>query len=34
MAATGWTPEFTRIEQIVETAFLWRLAHPDGYTSQ
>lgn len=34
MAATGWAPEFTRIDQIVETAFLWRQAHPNGYTSQ
>lgn len=30
-AATGWTPAFTSIDAIVETAFLWRKAHPQGY---
>ncbi|KXV75056.1 UDP-glucose 4-epimerase [Acetobacter malorum] len=31
MAATGWAPEFTDIDRIVETAFAWRKDHPQGY---
>ena len=30
-AEAGWTPRHAALEQIVETAFYWRLAHPDGY---
>ncbi len=28
---TGWRPEFTRLDDIVDTALRWRLAHPHGY---
>ncbi|MCX2560012.1 UDP-glucose 4-epimerase GalE [Acetobacter farinalis] len=31
MAATGWAPEFTDIDRIVQTAFAWRENHPQGY---
>ncbi|ANA13411.1 MULTISPECIES: UDP-glucose 4-epimerase GalE [Acetobacter] len=31
MEATGWAPEFTDIDRIVETAFNWRKNHPQGY---
>lgn len=31
IAATGWAPEFTDIDRIVETAFAWRKDHPQGY---
>ena len=27
----GWTPQHTRIDSIVESAWRWHLAHPDGY---
>ncbi len=27
----GWQPEYTKIEQIVETAWKWHASHPDGY---
>ncbi|MUG89407.1 UDP-glucose 4-epimerase GalE [Bombella sp. ESL0385] len=27
----GWQPRYTKIEDIIETAFRWRLAHPNGY---
>lgn len=27
----GWTPKFTQLEQIVETAWKWFSAHPRGY---
>jgi UDP-glucose-4-epimerase GalE len=27
----GWTPQFEEIDTIVETAWRWRAAHPDGY---
>lgn len=30
-AQTGWTPRFPNLNDIVRTAFDWRLAHPDGY---
>ncbi|OUJ09688.1 UDP-glucose 4-epimerase GalE [Acetobacter sp. DsW_059] len=30
---TGWTPRFAEIDQIVETALRWRVAHPEGYNS-
>ena len=30
---TGWLPRFHRIEDIVQTAYAWRLAHPHGYAS-
>ena len=28
---TGWTPRYAAIEDIVRTAYAWRLAHPGGY---
>ncbi len=28
---TGWEPRFPRLEDIVRTAYEWRLAHPAGY---
>lgn len=28
---TGWTPHFTNIDTIVETAYRWRVSHPNGY---
>jgi len=28
---TGWSPRFTDLRSIVQTAFDWRLAHPLGY---
>ncbi|MBV9117836.1 MAG: UDP-glucose 4-epimerase GalE [Acetobacteraceae bacterium] len=28
---TGWRPRFERLEDIVATAYAWRLAHPEGY---
>ncbi|EFG84423.1 UDP-glucose 4-epimerase GalE [Novacetimonas hansenii] len=28
---TGWTPRIAALDDIVETAFRWRLIHPDGY---
>jgi len=31
MRATGWMPRFRRIDDLVETTFNWRVAHPDGY---
>ncbi|MBM4355393.1 MAG: UDP-glucose 4-epimerase GalE [Deltaproteobacteria bacterium] len=27
----GWNPRFTTIESVVETAWKWRVEHPDGY---
>ena len=27
----GWNPQHTRIDSIVESAWRWHLAHPDGY---
>jgi UDP-glucose 4-epimerase len=29
--AAGWRPVHADLDQIVRTAFTWRLAHPDGY---
>jgi UDP-glucose 4-epimerase len=28
---TGWRPRFERLDDIVATAYAWRLAHPEGY---
>ncbi len=28
---TGWTPRFAALDDIVATAWRWRLAHPHGY---
>ncbi|GBQ89377.1 UDP-glucose 4-epimerase GalE [Asaia krungthepensis] len=28
---TGWTPRLSELDHIVETAFRWREAHPEGY---
>lgn len=30
-AETSWIPRFVTLDEIVETAYRWRLAHPDGY---
>ena len=27
----GWRPEYTEIEQVVETAWRWHQSHPGGY---
>lgn len=27
----GWTPEWTRLEDIIETAWAWHSRHPNGY---
>jgi UDP-glucose 4-epimerase len=29
----GWKPQFTEIEQVVETAWKWHQSHPNGYES-
>jgi UDP-glucose 4-epimerase len=28
---TGWQPRFERLDDIVSTAYAWRVAHPDGF---
>jgi UDP-glucose 4-epimerase len=28
----GWKPQFENIEVIVESAWRWHRAHPDGYS--
>ncbi|MBN8891123.1 MAG: UDP-glucose 4-epimerase GalE [Rhodospirillales bacterium 70-18] len=28
---TGWAPRLARLDDIVATAWQWRMAHPDGY---
>jgi UDP-glucose-4-epimerase GalE len=30
-ADLGWRPQFEEIDVIVDTAYRWRVAHPDGY---
>lgn len=32
-AEAGWTPRYTRLDDIVATAWNWRLSHPEGYRS-
>jgi UDP-glucose 4-epimerase len=32
MRETGWMPRYAALDAIVETAWTWRLAHPDGYS--
>ena len=27
----GWKPEYPDLEEIIRSAWLWRLAHPEGY---
>ncbi|MCW8084834.1 UDP-glucose 4-epimerase GalE [Sabulicella glaciei] len=34
MAETGWRPRFDDLDQIVETAWNWHVAHPRGYGTQ
>jgi len=29
----GWSPRFPQLESIIQTAWKWHLAHPDGYKS-
>jgi UDP-glucose 4-epimerase len=31
MRETGWRPRFTSLDEIVETALIWRRNHPNGY---
>jgi UDP-glucose 4-epimerase len=31
MAATGWRPRFTALEEIVATALAWHRRHPEGF---
>ena len=31
-AECGWAPRFTTLDDIVATAYAWRLAHPHGYS--
>lgn len=33
-AELGWTPKFTSLEHIVESAWRWRSAHPAGYPGE
>jgi UDP-glucose 4-epimerase len=33
-AVLGWTPQFPEIEKIIESAWRWHEAHPDGYHNQ
>jgi UDP-glucose 4-epimerase len=30
-AETGWSPRYAALEDMVRTAYAWRLAHPNGY---
>ena len=30
-AETGWTPRYAELDDIVRTAYEWRVAHPHGY---
>lgn len=32
-ADTGWQPEYTDLDRLVETAFAWRESHPHGYAA-
>jgi len=27
----GWDPRFAELDQIVESAWIWHQAHPNGY---
>ena len=27
----GWTPKYTSVEEIVQTAWTWHVANPNGY---
>jgi UDP-glucose 4-epimerase len=31
---TGWLPQFTELDRIIETAFAWRQLHPHGYNDK
>jgi UDP-glucose 4-epimerase len=33
-AETGWAPRYAELDRIVETALVWREAHPQGYASK
>lgn len=33
-ADTGWAPRYTDLDAVVETAFRWREAHPEGYADR
>jgi UDP-glucose 4-epimerase len=30
----GWEPRYTRLEQIIQTAWKWHVTHPDGYQTK
>jgi len=30
----GWKPAYTSLEDIIQSAYLWRINHPHGYTSE
>lgn len=30
----GWNPRYPKLDQIVESAWKWKLAHPDGYADR
>jgi UDP-glucose-4-epimerase GalE len=32
--ALGWSPKYDALDVIVETAYTWRLAHPNGYDGE
>ena len=32
MQELGWQPEFTTLEQIIQTAWVWHQSHPQGYS--
>lgn len=33
-AETGWTPRYVALDDIVQTALPWRIAHPQGYRTR
>jgi UDP-glucose 4-epimerase len=30
----GWKPQFPELEKIIESAWNWHQAHPDGYADK
>jgi UDP-glucose 4-epimerase len=30
----GWTPKYASLEEILQTAWEWHLAHPSGYAEK
>ncbi|WP_042345891.1 UDP-glucose 4-epimerase GalE [Bacillus massiliigorillae] len=33
-AVLGWNPQYTNIQEIIETAWNWHKAHPNGYSNK